>query len=138
MHAILKNPLGKFLVAFFIIASFLFLQNQVLAATETMWASSHITGTFTNPDNALNATDAVWAGQLNTNTSQTSRWAMGNPSSTINSTQTINVVARKGSNSGTPTIAINLYENSVLVQSIAGATSITSTTGQTVTGTFDA
>lgn len=128
----------KFFAIFFMMVVFLFSQNGALAATETIWASSHITGTFTNPNNALNATDAVWAGQLNTNVSQTSRWAMGNPSSTITSTQTINIIARKGSNSGTPTIALNLYENGTLVQSIAGATSITSTTGQTVTGTFNA
>jgi hypothetical protein len=108
------------------------------AVTETKWATSHITGTFTNPNNAIGATDGVWAGQLNTSTSQTSRWAMDNPSGPITGTQTINVWAEKGSNSGTPTIALNLYENGTLVQSIAAATNVTSTTGMNITGTFNA
>jgi hypothetical protein len=106
-------------------------------ATETRWASSHITGAFSNPDDALGATNGTWAGDLNLNSSYTSRWAMEDPSGAISTaTQTINVVARKGSNSGNPAIALNLYENGTLVGSLVGDTSITSTTGQTVSGTF--
>ena len=138
MLSFLSKRTTKFVAVVFIVVGFFIAQNISIAATETRWASSHITGTFTNPNNALGVTNGVWAGQLNTNTNQTSRWAMENPSTSITGTQTINVIARKGSNSANPTIAINLYENGSLIQSVAGATSITSTTGQTVSGTFDA
>jgi hypothetical protein len=106
---------------------------------EFLYATSHLAGDFTNPDNAVGNTPTTWAGQLNTNTSQTSRWAIGDPVDplTAAATQTIRVVAKKGSNSGVPTIALNLYENGSLVQSILAATNVTSTTGQTLTGTFN-
>lgn len=111
--------------------------SQVFALTETKYASSHITGSFTNPNNAIGAADTVWAGQLNTNSSETSRWAMEDPSGSLSGTQTVSVWARKGSNGNTPTIALNLYENGVLVQSIVGNTNVTSTSGETISGTFD-
>lgn len=107
-------------------------------ATESRWASSHITGSFANPTNAVGSTNNTWAGVLNQNSSYTSRWAMEDPSGSITGTQTIRVFARKGSNSNIPTIALNLYENGSLIQSLVGATNVTSTTGQTVQGTFDA
>lgn len=106
------------------------------ADTETKYATSHITGTFSTPTNAVGSTAGTWAGDLNTNINYTSRWAMDDPSGALSGTQTISVLARKGSNSGTPTIALNLYENGTLVQSIAAATNVTSTTGQTISGTF--
>ncbi|HAS84804.1 MAG TPA: hypothetical protein DCS23_01875, partial [Candidatus Yonathbacteria bacterium] len=111
--------------------------NEAHAATETKWASSHLSGTCTNPNNALSTTNGTWAGDTNANVSCTSDYAMDDPSGSLTGTQTINVLARKGSQSGNPTLAIDLYENGSLVQSIVGATSVTSTSGQTVSGTFD-
>ena len=108
------------------------------AATETKWASSHITGGCTNPNNAISTTDGIWTGEVNANISCISRYALEDPSGGITGTQTISVIARKGSNSNNPTLAVNLYENGSLVQSVVGGTSITSTSGQTVSGTFDA
>lgn len=107
-------------------------------AIENLYATSHITGSFTTPANAVGSATGTWAGALNTNTSATSRWAMGDPVDplTTGATQTIRVVARKGSNTGTPTIAINLWENGALVSTILAATNVTSTTGQTLTATF--
>jgi hypothetical protein len=107
---------------------------------EFLYATSHLAGTFTNPNNANGNTPATWAGPaLNTNTSETSRWAIGDPVDPLTgaATQTIRVVARKGTNSGNPTIALNLYENGSLVQSILAATNVTSTSGQTLVGTFN-
>lgn len=105
---------------------------------ETLYATSHITGSFTNPTNAVGSGAGTWAGALNTSTNATSRWAIGDPVDplTASATQTIAVQARKGSNSGTPTIALNLYENGTLVRQIGSTTNVTSTTGQAVTGTF--
>jgi hypothetical protein len=106
---------------------------------ETLYASSHLAGAFSSPDNALGNSPSTWAGDLNTNASYTSRWALADPVDPLTpaATQTVRVLARKGSNTGTPTIALNLYENGSLVGSILGATSITSTTGQTLTATFN-
>lgn len=105
---------------------------------EFVYATGHLAGDFTNPANAVGNTPSTWAGELNTNTSRTSRWAIGDPADPLTggATQTIRVTARKGSNSNDPTIALNLYENGALVQSILAATTVTSTTGQTLTGTF--
>lgn len=105
---------------------------------EFLYATSHLAGDFTNPTNANGNTPTTWAGQLNTNSSQTSRWAVGNPVDPLtgSATQTIRVVARKGSNSKNPSITVNLYEGGSLVSEIVANTSITSTSGQTLTGTW--
>lgn len=103
---------------------------------EILYASSHLSGNFSNPNNALGATDNAWAGVLNASTSATSRWAMSNPVNIPEEIQTISVLCKKGSNSGNPTLAIKLYENGSLVSTILSATSVTSTTGQVLQATF--
>lgn len=107
-------------------------------ATETVYADAHITGNFTNSGNAVGNTPTTWAGVTNENTSQTSRWSLANLTDPLatGQTHTVNVSARKGSNSGNPTLTINLYENGTLVSALASSVSITSTSGQVVTGTF--
>src|SRR3990167_4929415 len=40
---------------------------EAQAATETKWASSHLSGTCTNPNNALSTTNGTWAGVTNRN-----------------------------------------------------------------------
>ncbi len=136
LKKIFKNYLIVFLIAIFIFSG-LNIQ-KAISATETRWADMHIAGNIVNPDNALSATNGAWAGEVNTATSATSRYSMGDPSGTLSGIQTISVLARKGSNSKNPTVAVNLYENGIFVQAIASAAAITSTAGQTVSGTFDA
>lgn len=108
-------------------------------ATETLYADAHLAGSFPNPNNAVGNTPTTWAGDLNVNSSYTSRWSIANTVDPLTSaaTHTVNVLARKGSNSGNPTIAINLYDNGTLVGTILAATNVTSTTGQTLTATFN-
>jgi hypothetical protein len=103
-----------------------------------LFADSHSTGNFLNPNNALGDTPTTWAGELNTSTSATSRWNMENPANplTTGATQTVEVTLRKGSNSGTPTASILLYESTTLKATLVATTSITSTTGQVLSGTF--
>lgn len=105
---------------------------------ETLYATSHITGDFPDPDNAIGDTPSTWAGTLDSNSSYTSRWAIDDPLDPLrpDATHTVRVLARKGENSGDPSLALNLYENGSLVQSIVADTTVTSTTGQTVSGTF--
>jgi hypothetical protein len=107
-------------------------------ATEVLYATSHITGGFSNPDNAVGNTPSTWAGDINVNVSATSRWAIGDsvdPLTPAFTTHTIAVVMRKGGNSGNPTAVVRLFEDGTLVKTLASAT-ITSTTGQTLSGTF--
>lgn len=103
-----------------------------------LYATSHLEGTFVNPNNAIGNTPETWAGVLNDNTSYTARWAMGDPAGSLSGTQTIRVRARKGTNSGHPTIQADLWEAGVHIQALFGTTDVTSTTGQFVTGTFEA
>lgn len=108
-------------------------------AIETLYADAHITGTFSNPANAVGPADGNWAGDLNANASYTSRWSMANPTGqTPQGTHTISVLARKGSNSGTPTIQINLYRNGVLIRSGSAQNVTDSTFGQEILQTFSA
>lgn len=106
---------------------------------ETLYATDHLAGNFVNPTNAIGNTPGTWAGELNTSSSRTSRWALGNPVNTLTpgyALHTITLVAKKGSNSGTPTITMNLYNNGVLVKTLVSGLSVTSTTGQTLSSGF--
>jgi hypothetical protein len=108
-------------------------------ATETLYATSHLAGDFLNPNNALGVADGVWAGDVNVNASPTSRWAIGNPVHPLtfgHTTHTVSVLARKGSNTGNPTVAVDLFENGTLVKALVSATTVTSTTGVSLSGTF--
>jgi hypothetical protein len=106
---------------------------------EFLYASSHITGSLANPTLALGEPDTLWSGVVNANTSATSRYAIADPVDplTESATQTVNVLARKGFNSNNPSVAVNLYVDGSPVGSLVASTTITSTTGQTLTGTFN-
>lgn len=104
---------------------------------ELLYADAHLAGDFANPQNALGFTASTWAGVLNQNTNYTSRWSLGDPANplTAGAIQTVRVLARKGTNAGTPTVALNLYVAGVLVASRA-AQNVTSTTGQVISVTY--
>lgn len=108
-------------------------------AVETLYATSHLSGTVTTPANALGAPDATWTTDTGA-TNWTSRFAMGDPTGSLaNGTHTITVRARKISGqTGTPVInSIALYENGTSFATItSGSTNIT-TTSQDVAPTFD-
>ena len=105
---------------------------------EQLFAAAHLAGDVANPENAVGDTPSTWAGVVNQVTSATSRWSMANPSDALTpaATQTVAVVCRKGANSGDPSVAVNLYEAGTLVKALVADTAITSTTGQTLSGTF--
>lgn len=105
-------------------------------AIETLYATSHITGNFLNPTNAVGNTPTTWAGELNVGSSPTSRWAMGDTVESPFGTVTFGVTVRKGTNSGNPTFQVNAWQNGVLIANVIPSTSVTSTTGVEVTGTL--
>jgi len=81
--------------------------------SETLYATSHITGSCSTPANANGSPDGTFTTDTS-NTSWASRWAIGDPSGALDTvTQTITVRARKdsASDSGLPTLTATLYEN---------------------------
>lgn len=106
--------------------------------TELRYAQTHVSGSFTNPNNALGNTPTTWAGTVNANSSPSSIYQVAAPSAPLTATQTVRVIFRKGTNSGNPSGSIALVDASggVIVQ--GSSTTITSTTGQTLSLTFDA
>ena len=112
-------------------------------AVETLYASSHLAGSVTTPNNALGAPNGTWTGDSNAVTSWTSRFAMDNASGGdgADGTATVTITARKGSNSGDPSISgVNIYENGTLLvaATLSSGDTITSTAGMSSVWTFDA
>lgn len=103
-------------------------------ATETLYATSLVSGAVSTPGNALGAPDGVFTTDVD-NVSWTARFAMGNPvGNTANGNHTITVRVRKETGNGTPTInAIRIYTSAGLLWENATGWSVTSTTGQTIT-----
>jgi hypothetical protein len=102
-------------------------------ATENLYASSQALGAIASPSNALGSGTGTWAGTPNENVSTTDIWDMANPTGDVaNGTHTVTVVARKGSNTGTPTLQLTARIDGVDFAT-GSATNITSTTGQNVT-----
>jgi hypothetical protein len=114
-------------------------------ATQALYFDASITGGVSTPANALGAPNGVFTTDANANISWTHRWGYqelvvspGTPR--LTGTQTISIVVRKGSNSGNPTVtSVVLFQAGTSIATISsGSTSVTSTTGQTLTYTFDA
>lgn len=97
---------------------------------ETIYLDRYLSGTALNANNALGNTPNTWAGQGNTNTSWTSVWGFPMPSNPrMGGLQRVTVTARKGSNSNSPSVRLNVYRLGVLVAALP-LTKVTSTTGQ--------
>lgn len=107
--------------------------------TETLWATSHITGGAATPANALGSTDAAFTSNA-LGSSWTSRFAMADPAGQplhAGTSQLIKFRVRRSQSTATPTMAANLYENGVLRQTLTLSTSsVTSDTGQDITTSF--
>lgn len=107
--------------------------------TTNLYATSHITGSITNPSVALGAPDSVFTEDVD-NTSWDSRFALDDipAGETLDGTQTITVRVRKETGTGTPTLTAEVWENGSFVATLFTSTSITSLIGQDVSGTFSA
>lgn len=93
-----------------------------------------------NPANAHGEPDGVWTGNDDTSENWDCRWGMENPDFDIGGTQTITVRGRKSSSGGNgdPEITVDLYESGTFVANVVAATTISSTGGVDLSGTFDA
>ena len=112
-------------------------------ATTNLYFVSSISGSVTNPANALGAPNSVFTTDTNSNTSWTHEWALDTVSGSAVGTQTFTLRVKKGSNNGNPTVtSIILKQDGVAVTAnLLGSTfTVTSTTGEdiqvTTSGTF--
>jgi hypothetical protein len=108
-------------------------------ATETLYATSHITGDILDPNNALGAIDNVWAGSASNNVTFTSRFAIGDPVNPLTAgftTHSVSVRVRKSNFTTNPSVQVRLFENGVLVKTLVSTTAVSSTTGVDLSGTF--
>jgi hypothetical protein len=107
--------------------------------TSSLHATGHVAGTVSSPTNALGAPNGTWTTDTG-NVSWDSRFALDTipEGEQLDGTQTVTVRARKeAGQSGTPTLAAELWENGSLIGSLFGATGVT-TTSQDIAGTFAA
>ena len=107
---------------------------------EINWSSSHIAGTFSDPNNALGVSDGTWTTDVN-GANPDSRYAMENPTGSISGTQNITVLVRPedAGAQGDPTIVVELFENGVSVRNIVNSTTVDNAAGNVnISGTFDA
>ena len=112
-------------------------------ATTNLYFVSSISGSVTNPENALGAPNAVFTTDENVNTAWTHEWALDTVSGSAIGTQTFTLRVKKGSNSGDPTVtSIILKQDGVAVTAnlLGSDFTVTSTTGEdiqvTTSGTF--
>jgi adhesin/invasin len=106
---------------------------------DAVLASSALTGaTVANLDDDPDAGGTDFATATSNNTAVSVRVSFGTPSITPSGTQEFRAQVKKNaaSGTGTPTAQIDLYENGVLISSGTPA-SVTSTTGQVISRTWD-
>lgn len=103
-------------------------------ATQLRYLASSVSGTAANPDNALGNTATTFAGVTNANTSWSHVWAMALPTEPELApvSQTFTVNARKGSNTGNPTMTINVQRPLGTTLATISATITSSTNSQGV------
>lgn len=105
-----------------------------------VFALTGLTGAYTNVTDDPSSPDGNWV--TTTGSGGTLRASFPTPSGNPNTgsgLQTFRIWVRKNASAGgTPTVAINLYENGSLVSALTGNVSVTSDTGELVSATWDA
>lgn len=96
-----------------------------------------MTGGVTDVDEDPDAPDTLWVNATSASVNPSARFTFPTPTGPVTATQTFRARVRKHGGSATPTARIDLYENGVL-RATGTNQNVTSTTGQTITQTFDA
>lgn len=105
---------------------------------ETKYAVQHVRGSFTNPNNALGSPNNTWAGLVNSSTSQQSIYKMDVPTAPITRGESsITVICKKGSNTGSPTLTVNLYEGNKIVGVLLDNVPVQHSASQGIVADFD-
>ena len=105
-------------------------------AVQTLYLESTASGDAINATNAIGNTPNTWAGVTNSNTSWTQEWYIQIPTfPNFEGAQSVAVRFRKGSNSGNPSVMVEVRRQGAVLGSVPN-TAITSTTGQDVVVSF--
>ena len=113
-----------------------------MSETATLYFTSHVTGSVSDPNNALGAPDGVFTTDGNDNISWTSEWQFGTVTGDAvpRTTQTVTLRVRKGSNSGNPEVtSIRVRQGSAYAtfNLLGSSVTVSSTTGADIVVTFD-
>lgn len=82
--------------------------------------------------------DGDWWSPVDPAEAAAARFGFPAPAGLLSGEQAFRVLLRKSAGTGNPTATLSLYEDGVLVRHLQSDVEITSTTGQIVTGTWDA
>lgn len=107
-------------------------------APDAILASVNLTGAVTAIDEDPDAPDASWLTRTSANLGTEVRVSFPTPTPDLTGLQEFRVRVRKTAESTAPTATVELWEAGALVSTLVAATSITSTAGVVLAGTFDA
>lgn len=113
---------------------------QERLAPDALLDQTGLTGAFTDIDDDPDSPDASWLTTA-ANTNTVCRTSFPTPASTLTAgagLQEFRVQVRKTAQSTDPTCVVELYEAGVLVSTVVASTTISSTTGVVLSGTWDA
>jgi len=110
-------------------------------APDALLDQTGLTGAVTAIDEDPDSPDGDWLTAPGSNTNTVCRTSFPTPTGTLVTgagEQTFKAWVRKTNHSTNPTCVVQLYENGSLISTVVASTTISSTTGQMLTGTWDA
>lgn len=107
-------------------------------APDAILAVTNLAGLVTAIDEDPDSPDASWLTAPGANNATQVRVSFGTPTASPAGLQEFRVQLRKTNHSTNPSAVIELWENGVLVQAVVSTTTISSTSGQILAGTWDA
>lgn len=107
-------------------------------ATATIYALSSVSGSVSSPNNALGAPDGTYTTDGNSSTSWSHVWAVSSLSGVPDSTQTVKLRVRKGSNPKNPSVSrITLRQGATVLFDDTASHTVSSTAGIDISNTVD-
>ncbi len=109
-------------------------------APTVLVTQTNLTGAVTDIDDDPDSPDGLWLEYITNDVDTVTLVDFDTPSTitTLSGTQTMKVWVRKQPGTGNPDAYVDLYESGSKISTIVTTTSITSSSGQLLTGTFDA
>ncbi len=106
-------------------------------APDAILASVNLTGAVTAIDEDPDSPDASWLTRTSPNSDTEVRVSFPTPTPDLTGTQEFRVRVRKTSEATAPTATVELWQAGSLVSTLVAATTISSTAGVVLAGTFD-
>lgn len=113
--------------------------SQNLAPDGSVFTLTNLSGAYTDVDESPDSPDGLWLTAPGSNNATAVRASFGTPTVAPTGTQTFRAWVRKTNHSTNPTAVVELYETGgALLATVVASTTITSLTGQMLSGTFAA